>query len=75
MFLKMRWVISVAFIDCRDSTSDSDSDSKWKTADVLKCLDEDDSYDGSDSEENDFRSKERLEMSRMTYRWAEWVSD
>lgn len=39
----------------------------------MRCLDED-SYDGSESEENDFRSKERLELNRINYRWIEWVS-
>lgn len=56
------------------STSDSDSDSKWKTEDVMQSL-EDDSYDGSESEETDFRSKEKADMlNRINYRWVEWVS-
>lgn len=35
---------------------------------------DDDSYDGSESEENDFQSKDRPELSRINYRWIEWVS-
>lgn len=63
-------------VDRRDaySTSDSDSsNSKWKTEDVMQCLD-DDSYDGSESEETDFQAKEKIELSRINYRWIEWVS-
>lgn len=56
-----------------ESTSDSDSNSKWQTDDVMQAFDED-SYDGSDSEENDFQSKDRPELSRINYRWIEWVS-
>lgn len=61
--------------DSRDaySTSDSDSDSKWKTDEVMQCLD-DDSYDGSEADETDFRSKERVELSRINFRWIDWVS-
>lgn len=62
-------------LDSRDaySTSDSDSDSKWKTEDVMQCLDED-SYDGSESDETDFQSKEKMELKRINYRWIDWVS-
>lgn len=55
------------------STSDSDSDSKWKTEEVTQSMD-DDSFDESESDETDFRSKEKVELNRINYRWVEWVS-
>ncbi|XP_037051163.1 NAD-dependent protein deacetylase sirtuin-1-like [Bradysia coprophila] len=57
--------------DKSESASDSDSNSKWKTDDVMRAFD-DDSFDESDCEENDFQSKEKMDLSRINYRWIEW---
>ncbi|KAJ6633858.1 NAD-dependent histone deacetylase sirtuin-1 [Pseudolycoriella hygida] len=54
------------------STSDSESDSR-KTEDAMQCL-EDDSYDGTESEETDFQTKEKIEFNRMNYRWIDWCN-